>query len=57
MKARVEAAVNRYGGDSDLRVFLEQERQTLRARLVTHRDEFADEVWASVGKAWDIPDA
>lgn len=57
VKARVEAAVNRYGGDSDLRVFLEQERQTLRARLVTHRDEFADEVWASVGKAWDIPDA
>lgn len=57
VKAAVEAVANEYGGDSDLRVFLEQEGQTLRTRLVAHRDEFADEIWASVRKAWDIPDA
>ena len=44
VKAAVEAVANEYGGDSDLRVFLEQEGQALRARLVVHRNEFADQV-------------
>lgn len=57
VKAAVEAAAHTYGGDDDLRVFLDQEGQTLRARLVAHRDEFSDEVWASVREAWDILDA
>ena len=57
VKTAVEAAVNEYGGDRDIRVFLEEEGQALRTRLATHRDEFADEIWASVRKAWDIPDA
>ena len=57
VKAAVEAVANEYGGDSDLQVFLEQEGRALRARLVAHRNEFADQVWASVREAWDIPDA
>ncbi len=57
VKTTVEATANEYGGDSNLRAFVEQEGQALRALLVAHRDEFADEVWASVREAWDIRDA
>ncbi|RUQ34068.1 MAG: ImmA/IrrE family metallo-endopeptidase [Candidatus Competibacteraceae bacterium] len=51
------AAMAGYAGDDGLRTFLEQEGAALKALITGRRDEFADEVWASMRAAWDITDA
>ena len=51
------AAMAGYAGDGGLRTFLEQEGAALKALITGRRDEFADEVWASMRAAWDITDA
>lgn len=56
IKSKVMQAVPTWGGDTALRPFLVDQGQRLRARIASYRDEFSDEVWATVAQAWEILD-